>query len=159
MGKIDYDYYTKMKLELVKMDLEIFENITNIMILPICCPWIVNDDNMNESISRLIDIHNSNVINLIDFISYVKKLDDSGNEFFYTDLIEEYEHVKNNMNLQTSYYDNMVRYIAFCDDVTKPWEDIETFADEFSIMDDSIFDQVQVNNSVIKMIKQERKKG
>ena len=159
MGTINYDYYTKMKLELVKMDLEIFENITNIMILPIFCPWIVNDDNMKESLSRLIDIHNLNVVNLIDFISYVKNLDNSGKEFFYTDLIEEYEHVKNNMDLQDSYYNNMLGYIAFCDDVTRPWQDIETFADEFTIKDDSIFDQVQVNNSVIKMIKQERKKG
>lgn len=159
MGKINYDYYTQMKFDLVKMDIELVENMVNIFALPIFCSWIYNDENMKESMSRLIDIHNLNGKNLLDLISYVKKLDDNNDEFFYADLIEEFECVKTNMDLQDSYYNNMLEYIGFCDDITNSRKDIEEFDNIFCLKDDSIFDQVQVNDSVIKMIKRERKKG
>lgn len=151
------DFYTRMKMDLVMMNINGYNSVVDIVALPLYCPWIMNDDNLNESFSRLVDIHNQNMDELNTFMKYVRYLDDSCSNFSLDDLNDEYEFIKDNMNLQDEYYDNMLSYINFCDDYSNPWTDVAKFCSKYCDTDDQIFDQVQVNHSLIKSIREERK--
>lgn len=152
------DYYTQMKMQLVLLDSEIVDNEYNILLMILFYPWLVNDDNLKDSFSKLLTIHKENIESIKNIIDYMKHLDETETEFFYTDLIDEFEFISNNMDLQNNYYDNMLSYINFSSDFNNPWTDIAKFCIEYDEKDDTIFNQVQVNQSLIKNIHEERGK-
>ena len=152
------DFYTKMKMDLVMMSLNQQENMIDLVALPLYCPWLINDDNLVESYSRLADMYGENYSSLNEFMSYIKDIDDKGEFFSINDVNDEYEFIKDNMALQAEYYVNMLSYIDFCDDYTNSRVDVEDFCDNYCERDDQIFDQVQVNHSLIKSIREERKR-
>lgn len=150
------DYYTRLKLQLVALSVELIENEYDILLMIGNYPWIVNDDNLKESLAKLITIDNENNSNIKNMVDYIKKLDETGNPFFPTDLIDEYEYINDNMNLQNNYIDNMIGYIDYSSDFDNCWDDVEDFCDYYIEKDDEIFNQVQVNHSLIKSIREER---
>ena len=152
------DFYTKMKMDLVMMSLNTYDDIVDIVALPLYCSWLLNDDNLLESYSRLADIFNENYFNLNEFMKYIKHIDDTGDIFSLDDVNDEYEFIKDNMTLQAEYYANILEYIDFCDDFENPRCEVEKFCDSYCEKDDQIFDQVQINHSLIKSIREERKK-
>lgn len=151
------DYFTQMKLELVLLDSEIVDNEYNILLMIMFFPWLVNDDNLRDSFSKLLTIHKENCNSIKNIVDYIKHLDETETPFFYTDLIDEFEFVDANMNLQNEYYDNMLSYIDYSSDFSNPWADIASFCIDYIEKDDEIFDQVQVNQSLIKSIHEERR--
>lgn len=150
------DYYTNLKMGLVSLSMNINDNTVGIYALQLYCPWLLNDDNLKESYSRLADIHNQNFYNMQSLIDYMEYIDESHDSFSLYDLKDEYEYIRDNMMLQKEYFDNMVSYIDFCNDYSNPWVDVAKFCVDYCDKDDQIFDQVQVNDSIIKCIRKER---
>jgi len=118
--------------------------------------WILTDINLADSFSKIkgaIDISNSD---MDVFIEKINMLDESANVFYVADLKDEFEFIKENIYLESSYITNMVKRMIL---LNLPYVSLEILEklEEYQEIDIYCYNQIEFNNEGLKKLRKERR--
>ena len=91
------------------------------------------------------------------FIKDISLLEDSGNFFSSNDLVDEFEYIKENVNLEASYLTNIVDYITIIINPGMNGTLIAEKLEKYHDIDLSCYNQMKINNKQLKQLRKERR--
>lgn len=151
------DWYNDLKIEVVDLVLLFKELKEEVILMLLTNSWILEDINLFESfchLQEMIDISNND---LDEFIKRINLLDNNSSIFYLADLKDEFDYIKENIRLESSYITNMINYMAI---VTLPninGPEIVERLEQYQDNDISCYNQMKINNEGLKRLKKERR--
>lgn len=120
--------------------------------------WILEDPNLSTNYSKLTEMIDISYKDLEMFVATMKMLDKKGMFFLIGDMKDELMYIKENIELETRYLENMLYYI---DAVKNPAivniDDIVEICSEFVENDRIFYNQMKINKEGLKMLRKERR--
>ena len=150
------DWFFEMKTEINDLVLLFKMLKEEFLIMLLTNSWILTDINLAESFSKIkgaIDISNSD---MDVFIEKINMLDESANVFYIADLKDEFEFIKENIYLESSYITNMVKRMIL---LNLPYVSLEILEklEEYQEIDIYCYNQIEFNNEGLKKLRKERR--
>jgi len=150
------DWFFEMKTEINDLVLLFKMLKEEFLIMLLTNSWILTDINLADSFSKIkgaIDISNSD---MDVFIEKINMLDESANVFYVADLKDEFEFIKENIYLESSYITNMVKRMIL---LNLPYVSLEILEklEEYQEIDIYCYNQIEFNNEGLKKLRKERR--
>ena len=156
-SNINNDWYNELKYEIVDFVM-FFKDIKEVVIYMLLTNrWILEDINLSESFTHLkemIDVSNED---LEKFIKTITLLENNSTIFNMNDLIDEFDYIKENISLESSFITNLVNYMAIITDPSINDLEIIDKLEEYQEIDISCYNQMKINNKGLKKLRKERR--
>ncbi len=155
---LQFDWYDNLKIEIVKLAIEFFNIKMDMVYTLISNRWITEDINLEEStaqLQELLDITNFDFQQLITEINTIEK--EYISQFYsMEDLLDEFEYIKENIDLVNSYFGNMMEYMSIIDDYQLSPELLKNKWEDYLDKDELCFNQICINHEQLKQLRKER---
>lgn len=151
------DYFTELKMRVVVSNYDFMKLRENIVCMLETNRWILEDINLCESFCHLQEMVESSCQELIELIEEIKALDDNGIAFSIYDLIEYFDYIKKNIDLEFMYFMNMYDYMTVVTDYSIQGEEIVDRCNQYDKNDSIYLNQMKLNNDGLKKLKKERR--
>lgn len=151
------DWFNNLKIEIINTSLLLSSIQSRATFVLKTHNWILEDINLCESISHLVDMLNISSRDLNRFIKDISLLEDSGDFFSSNDLVDEFEYIKENVNLEASYLTNIVDYINIIINPGINGTIIAEKLEKYHDIDLSCYNQMKINNKQLKQLRKERR--
>lgn len=152
------DWYTKLKFQIVDLALLFNDLKKEIYVMVYTNLWILEDINLFESFSHLEEMVNISNDDLGKLVERIKLLDNNSSIIFdKSDLLDEFEFIKENIHLELGYITNMINYMVIVTNQNiNSIEQIEKL-EQCQEIDISCYNQMKINNNDLKKLRKERK--
>lgn len=147
------DYFIELKMKIVVSIYDFMKLRENIVCMLEINRWILEDINLCESFCHLQEMVESSCQELIEFIEEIKALDDNGIVFSIYDLIEHFDYIKKNIDLESMYIMNMHDYMTVVTDYSIQGEEIVDRCNQYYKNDSIYLNQMKLNNDGLKKLK------
>ncbi len=151
------DWFNNLKIEIINTSLLLSSIQSRATFVLKTHNWILEDINLCESISHLVDMLNISSRDLNHFIKDINLLENSGDFFSSNDLVDEFEYIKENVNLEASYLTNIVDYITIIINPGINGTLITEKLEKYHDIDLSCYNQMKINNKQLKQLRKERR--
>lgn len=150
------DWIETLEEKTKKLSIEAFILRELTVILFITKPWIMDDINLCERFTNLLEIEDENYKQIDSLLKEINDYKTNIISFSQADLIDEFDYISENVSLSISYYQMILGYLYM---IKTNMSQVE-LSEYFSINYDNsecCFKQLKINNKELKKLKQERR--
>lgn len=150
------NWYLELKHKIVLLDKQYIYLESLLANLVKNNPWILADINACESYYKLLEIDSANEKDLISIIDYVNHLEEKCICFSRDELLSEYQIIEENYYLEFTFLLNILRYVVANTNFYNGTSNNDLI-NEYYNYDDFCFNQIKLNETMIKELKKERR--
>jgi len=156
-NNMNIDWFDKLKFEII--DLSLFFKMLEIQTVFVLNTngWILEDINLFESFAHLKEMLCKSNNDLNEFVKRISLLDSNLILFDKSDLIDEFDFIKENINLESNFLTNIVNYITIVNNPSINDFGIIERLEQYQEIDISCYNQMKINNEELKKLRKERR--
>lgn len=155
MNKIDW--YEKLKFEIIELSINLKKIKLDTVFLFVTNQWVFEDCNLIESFTHLLEMFDISYDDLSKLVKLIYQLDLTSTEFNKIDLLDEFDFIKENINIEFDYLSNIEKYLSLVDNYTIDVDQINEIFDEYYENDNVYYNQMKINNKNLKLLRKERR--
>ena len=118
--------------------------------------WIMEDINLCESFYNLQEMTEFSYLELTEFVEEIKSLESSTNIFLISDLIDQFDYIKESISLEEKYLDNMLDYMGVVHNYSITSDEIIERCSRYDKNNSKYLKQMKRNCLGLKKLKKER---
>jgi len=156
-NNMNIDWFDKLKFEII--DLSLFFKMLEIQTVFVLNTngWILEDINLFERLEHLKEMLCKSNNDLNEFVKRISLLDSNLILFDKSDLIDEFDFIKENINLESNFLTNIVNYITIVNNPSINDFGIIERLEQYQEIDISCYNQMKINNEELKKLRKERR--
>lgn len=140
---------TKFKMLLLRME------IVKLGLLSLGKSWLLEDPVFCERYSKLIDMENNSVKDIVDYETFIFLLEESEQFFLLNDLKDGFEFISENIEFEINYYNYLKEFLRLLDDYGIQGDAIISFMEDNEANSCICYDQIKINRKNLKKIEKE----
>ena len=150
------DYFTELKEEMVRYNFYFLSLRETIVIMLETNRWIVEDINLYESFCYLQEMIETTYQELTELVGDINTLEHTMQIFNISDLLDQFDYIKENIRLESMYITNMVDYMEIIHNSSIEGEEITERCNQYNQKDYTYLNKMKLNNDGLKKLKKER---
>lgn len=151
------DYFTELKEEMVRYSFHFLSLRETVVIMLETNRWIVEDINLYESFCHLQEMIEITYQEFAELVEEINALEHNMQIFNISDLLEQFDYIKENIHLESMYITNMVDYMKIIINPSIQADEIGERCSQYDENDDMYLNQMKLNNDGLKKLKKERR--
>ena len=154
-NNINIDWYNKLKFEIINTSFFLKRLEKEAVFILQTNSWILEDINLFESFTKLKEMLFKSNNDLTEFVERIKFLDTKSVLFNESDLIDEFDYIKENIHLESGFLTNIINYMIIV--INPNINEITERLEEYLETDIICYNQMKINNENLKKLRKERR--
>lgn len=151
------DLLFKLKIDVMETSI-LFQTLRETIVFMIeKNAWILKDIDLQESYSKLAEMTQISNLQMESFTKKLNQEEDKGGFLSVIDFMDEFDVIRENIHLESAFMTNMIDYMGILNNVGEEFLSpaiVEEEIDEFFEKDELIYNQLKLNNKVLKKLRE-----